>query len=89
MQKKKQQVINYTIKFILLVLILGFVSSGITTIWAISLPVPDFETFFEKQINQASTKIYDRTGKTLLYDVRGIRRTVVSFEKIPSHIKQA
>lgn len=68
---------------------LGFVSSGVTTIWAVSLQVPDFEAFFDKQINQTSTKIYDRTGQTLLYDVRGIRRTIVSFDQIPIEIKQA
>ena len=89
MTKRKQQIIVSILKAALVVLIVGFVSGGVTTIWAISLPVPDFETFFDKQINQTSTKIYDRTGKTLLYDVRGIRRTVVPFEKIPSRVKQA
>ncbi|HQJ83733.1 MAG TPA: biosynthetic peptidoglycan transglycosylase, partial [Candidatus Paceibacterota bacterium] len=89
MSKRKQQITRNLIRIILVVLIIGLVSGGVTTIWAISLPVPDFETFFEKQINQTSTKIYDRTGKTLLYDVRGIRRTVVPFEKIPTHVKQA
>lgn len=89
MSKRKQQITRNLIRIILVVLIIGLVSGGVTTIWAISLPVPDFETFFEKQINQTSTKIYDRTGKTLLYDVRGIRRTVVPFEQIPTHVKQA
>lgn len=89
MSKRKQQIVNNIIKLALVALIVSFVSGGVATIWAISLPVPDFETFFEKQINQTSTKIYDRTGKTLLYDVRGIRRTVVPFEQIPTHVKQA
>lgn len=60
-----------------------------STIWAITLPVPDFETFFTKQIAEQSMKIYDRTGQILLYDVKGVRRTPVLFKDIPSIVKNA
>jgi 1A family penicillin-binding protein len=37
-----------------------------------------------------STKIYDRTGQTLLYEIHGNeKRTVIPFNEIPSYVKQA
>ena len=89
MKNNKKRLGSYLLKVILTALILGFVSGGVSTIWAISLPVPDFESFFEQQINEASTKIYDRSGEILLYDVRGIRRTAVPIESIPQSVKLA
>lgn len=51
------------------------------------LPSPDqFETH---QVSQ-STKIYDRTGQTLLYEIHGEeKRTVIPFSDIPETLKQA
>ena len=89
MTKRKHQLSTFFLKILFIILAFGFVSGGVTTIWAVTLQVPDFEAFFDQQINQASTKIYDRTGQTLLYDVRGIRRTVVPFSQIPIEMKQA
>jgi len=74
------------------VLLIGAVfllMSSFSAIWAITLPVPDFETFFTKQIAEQSMKIYDRTGEILLYDVKGVRRTPVTFGVIPQVIKDA
>src|SRR3989338_8008373 len=51
--------------------------------------LPDPKQFENRKINQ-STKIYDRTGEILLYEIHGEeKRTVISFEAIPEHIKQA
>jgi 1A family penicillin-binding protein len=51
------------------------------------LPRP--EKFTEARFIQ-STKIYDRTGKTLLYDIYGEeKREIVSFEKISDNLKHA
>lgn len=56
-------------------------------ILAKSLPSP--EQFSVRQVNQ-STKIYDRTGKTLLYEIHGEeKRTVVQFDQIPAVVKEA
>lgn len=50
---------------------------------------PRPEAFVERYLPQ-STKIYDRTGKVLLYEIYGEeRRTWVPFDKIPQHLKQA
>ncbi|MBI4132144.1 MAG: transglycosylase domain-containing protein [Candidatus Sungbacteria bacterium] len=52
-----------------------------------SLPSPD--EFFARRVVQ-STKIYDRSGSVLLYEVRGEeRRTVVPFGEIPAAVKNA
>lgn len=57
--------------------------------WAISLPVPDLQTFEQRKIVQ-STKIYDRTGKNLLYDVHeNIKRTKISDKDMNRHIRNA
>ncbi len=51
------------------------------------LPRP--EKFSEKQFIQ-STKIYDRTGEIVLYDIYGEeKRTYVSLDEMPEHLKQA
>ena len=62
---------------------------GAFSIWAMTLNIPDFEAFKERKIIE-STKIYDRSGQTLLYDIHdNIRRTVVPFSEIPRHVKNA
>lgn len=55
--------------------------------YAKDLPRP--EKFGEKQLFQ-STKIYDRTGTTLLYEMYGEeKRTVVTLDQVPEHLKLA
>jgi len=59
----------------------------IFTYYAKDLPRP--EKFAERQLAQ-STKIYDRSGETLLYEIYGEeKRTAVSLEVIPEHVRQA
>lgn len=51
--------------------------------------LPDPETFDARQIAE-STKIYDRSGEVLLYEVFGEeKRTVIPFSDIPDFVKQA
>ncbi len=72
-----------------LFLIFLFVFGGIGTLWAVSLDIPDLNNFQERNIVE-STKIYDRTGKVVLYDVHGnVKRTVVPFSEISEYIKKA
>lgn len=55
--------------------------------FAKDLPRP--ESFTEKQFVQ-STKIFDRTGKVLLYEIYGEeKRTIVPLDSIPEFMKQA
>ena len=51
--------------------------------------VPSIQEIGSQQIGQ-STKIYDRTGTVLLYNINnGQRRTLVSFDQIPQSVKDA
>lgn len=66
-----------------------FLGAGILVLWASFMKLPDFAGFHERKVAQ-STKIYDRTGKILLYDVhQDVKRTVVPFENISPWIKNA
>lgn len=70
-------------------LIIGFFGVGSVVLWAAALTVPDLESFEKRKVEQ-STKIYDRTGEVLLYDLHeNIQRTVVPFSEISRHIKNA
>ncbi|MBI2024392.1 penicillin-binding protein [Candidatus Giovannonibacteria bacterium] len=51
--------------------------------------VPNFGSLDQRKIIQ-STKIYDRTGQILLYDIHGdVQRTVVPLDQIPKHVRDA
>ena len=51
--------------------------------------LPDPEKFNERQVVQ-STKIYDRTGTVILYDIHGEeKRTIIPTEEIPQIVKDA
>ncbi len=69
----------------------GLVALGIAVVlfYVSAIPLPDISNFDKRVISQ-STKIYDRTGKILLYDNHNtIRRTVVGLDKISPHIANA
>ena len=51
--------------------------------------LPDAEEITQRSVIE-STKIYDRTGEVLLYEIHGEeKRTVIPFEDIPDFVKQA
>ena len=63
-------------------------SSGIF-LWVASLELPSLDNFDARHETQ-STKIYDRTGKILLFDLHeNIRRTIVPLSEISRNIKNA
>jgi 1A family penicillin-binding protein len=68
---------------------LGFVVVGVFFIWMATITIPDFNALSnpERKITE-STKIYDRTGEVLLYDIHeNIKRTVVPFDEMSRFIK--
>ena len=72
-----------------LLLGLGVIFVGVAIIWVSTLKLPDFKLFTERKI-QSSTKIYDRTGQVLLYDLHeNIKRTVIPYEDMGVDIKNA
>jgi 1A family penicillin-binding protein len=67
----------------------GLLFAGLLTVWVSTLQLPDFKSFTERKI-QSSTKIYDRTGEILLYDVnQGIKRTIIPYEEMGTNILNA
>src|SRR3989344_3657128 len=93
---KKEQPKKHRRKFthwaqlaIVSMLIAGIFAVSAFLVWAATIKIPDFSLFETRKISQ-STKIYDRTGVILLYDVhRDVRRTVVPFDEISPYIKNA
>ena len=68
---------------------IGFIVTGILIIWMVNLKIPDFNSLNDMKVTE-STKIYDRTGEILLYDVHeDIKRTLVSHESISPYIINA
>jgi 1A family penicillin-binding protein len=87
-KKKKKNIFLLILKLFLGIIITS--AAGVIFIfvyYAKDLPRP--EKFTEKRQIE-STKIYDRTGKTLLYEIYGEeKRTIVPLEAIPDYLKNA
>ncbi|MBX4211145.1 transglycosylase domain-containing protein [Candidatus Parcubacteria bacterium] len=65
------------------------VAGGIFFLWIANFKLPNLQSFEDRKVSQ-STKIYDRTGEILLYDVHSnIKRTVVPFGDISRNVKNA
>jgi len=77
-------------KTILMLLLSAFLVLGaIILFWISTFKVPTLESIRERRVSE-STKIYDRTGKILLYDTGGnVRRSIVPIGEISRHIKNA
>ncbi|MEX0919423.1 MAG: transglycosylase domain-containing protein [Parcubacteria group bacterium] len=72
-------------KYFLAVSTAVLILAGISILWMASLRIPALESISERKVDQ-STKIYDRTGEVLLYDMsRDTRRERVSIEDISPH----
>lgn len=68
---------------------LGFFTLGSVIAWAAFTPIPSIDNFENRAVAQ-STKIFDRTGNIVLYDVHGnMRRTAVPLDDISPYIQKA
>lgn len=86
MKRNKRHISPKTIK-LSIVLLLFFV--GIFLIWITTFKLPDLNSFEERKVLQ-STKIYDKTGEILLFEInKDKKRTVVPFDSISRNIKNA
>ncbi len=84
LRKKKAQ--KKLLKEIFFVTVsLGVIVFALMIGWIATLQLPDFNNFENRSIAN-STKIYDRTGKIVLYNVR---RTEVPISEISPYIQQA
>ncbi len=67
----------------------GFVGVGALALWISTFEIPDLSSFETRTVAQ-STKIYDRTGQIILFDInQDIKRQVIPFENISQNIKNA
>lgn len=88
-QKARGHLKEIAIDIVLGGIVLGLIVSGFLLLWVSTLEIPDLSSFEERRVLQ-STKIYDRTGEVLLYDLhQDVRRTIVPYENISRHIKNA
>ncbi len=82
---------RFALKLIIFIAIAVSLTAFLGLAYAASLAknLPNPEQIINSQVNQ-STKIYDRTGKTLLTEVHGEEnRTVIPFSEIPDVVKKA
>lgn len=74
---------------VIFLLACGIFLAGIMLIWVSTFKIPSLDTIEARKVSQ-STKIYDGTGKILLYDIyQNTNRTIVPFENISQNIKDA
>jgi len=78
---------------ITILFIVGLLATFVVVVFAsvvvLTTPIPNANEFDNREIVE-STKIYDRTGKILLYELYNEeKRTVISFEEIPRNVKNA
>ena len=80
----KKQIFLIIALFVLVCFLIGFAF----LIW-ISRSLPSPNQLMDREIAQ-STKIYDRSGETILYEIHGNeQRTMVKLEEIPESLKNA
>jgi 1A family penicillin-binding protein len=87
-KKKKSSFWLKTGRFFVFLLLLGTLAF-FSLFFYFAKDLPDPQKISSRQVAQ-STKIYDRTGKILLYDIHGEeKRTVVPFDEISENLKKA
>ena len=87
MKNKKRFLLKLASLFILACLLLGV--WGLISVARMAQELPNPEEFIDGQITQ-STKIYDRAGEVLLYEIHGDqKRTVIPFSDIPQYSREA
>jgi penicillin-binding protein 1C len=81
---------KFTVKNILWALLaLFFIAIGVVLVWASFIKLPDISSFQARQIANSS-KITDRTGLVVLYDVhQSVRRTEVTLPNMGDNIQHA
>ncbi|HLC99459.1 MAG TPA: PBP1A family penicillin-binding protein, partial [Patescibacteria group bacterium] len=74
--------------FLVAFLLIGTIGFIALAAW-VAKDLPDPDKLMDRTI-PLSTKIYDRTGEVLLYEIHGDeRRTLINLEEIPDYVKKA
>ena len=88
--KGKKSRLRRAVKILFILgLLVSFALVAFASVVILTTPIPSANEFDSREIVE-STKIYDRTGEILLYELYNEeKRTVVSFEEIPRNVKNA
>ncbi len=87
--KSRKKFPKFLKNLLLFFIVSGFFLVGAFLIWATTLDLPDLNNFDERRVVQ-STRIYDRTGEIVLFDVFGDhKRTVIPLSEMSDYIKKA
>jgi membrane peptidoglycan carboxypeptidase len=88
--QKKKKTIWSRVRFVIIsVFVLALIIAGLAFTWFLTLEIPSVQNFENRKISN-STKIFDKTGEVMLYDIHeNIRRTVVDLEDIAQSSKDA
>jgi len=86
MKRDKKRTFLKTIRPIIIVSIFVL---GAVLLWITTFKLPNLNSFEERKVLQ-STKIYDRTGEVLLFEInKDKKRTIMPFASISRYIKNA
>ena len=87
--KKLSKNRNFLKNFIFFLIGIFILITAFVIIYLSSIKIPDFHSF-EDRIVASSTKIYDRTGQILLYDLnQDVKRTNIPITEMGNNIKNA
>ncbi|MGC9046719.1 MAG: transglycosylase domain-containing protein [Minisyncoccia bacterium] len=86
--KHKKHKISFYLILSLVFFVILVVGVGLIYLSLLVKDLPSVADLSSRQISQ-STRIYDRTGKVLLYEIGPERRQIISFDQIPNFLKQA
>jgi 1A family penicillin-binding protein len=88
--KRRSSAVKRLIQEVILVCLgLGFLAGAFLLVWVSAIDLPDFNNFENRSVAN-STKIYDRTGKVVLYNIHdNIKRTAVPLSEISPYVQQA
>lgn len=87
---RRNRIKNKLFKEATLILIsFGVIATSLLIAWLATIQLPDFNNFENRNIAN-STKIYDRTGEIMLYNIHdNVRRTAVPITEMSMPIRQA
>jgi penicillin-binding protein 1A len=88
-KKRRKRQTAFLLQIAIVIVSVGFFATGTTILAIASVPTPDLSSFAGRKVTQ-TTKIYDRTGEILLYNLHDdVQRRVVPISDISRHIKNA
>lgn len=88
-RSKKTSTHHRAKKIVLGIIAAGFIFAGAFLVWASTIKLPDLSNFQARKIANSS-KITDRTGQVVLYDInQGVRRSEIPLEQMGTNIPHA